>query len=210
MLPREIQVEHWPERTTYDLPMRPIGKFRWIGLVPILFGIAFLSMPVRGEISFLTRLLRGEAGPFDYFFALFLSLFLCAGLVPFGFGLLFLIGRTRLVALRDRFIVTEIAGPVRWRRSLHFKDIERLTVVATSSPQQPHTAGPEVLAKLGGLGAALRDGKRKFVLMGYPREWLEPFAQELSGHMSGHGAPVDIEHVEPKQTTADSLLRAKR
>jgi len=62
MLPREIQTEHWPDRTRYDLPRRPIGKLRWIGLVPIGFSVLFAQMPVRSLLSFAQRLAEGKGG----------------------------------------------------------------------------------------------------------------------------------------------------
>lgn len=47
MVPREIRTEHWPDKTSYHFPIRPIGKWRMIGSFPIGFGILSTRSPRR-------------------------------------------------------------------------------------------------------------------------------------------------------------------
>src|SRR5215469_3500023 len=110
MTPREIQTEHWPERTTYDFPLRPIGPLRFFGLVPMIFAVAWAWMPGQMAISAWRHALH--SGGVAWGMAVFTSLFALTAVVPFCLGLFVFAGRTRLVVSRDRFILTEIAGPV--------------------------------------------------------------------------------------------------
>lgn len=194
MLPREIKVEHWPERNTYDLPGRPIGKLRYLGLFLMGFAVLFAWMPGGHAVHLLRRAFTGDANPGDWIFGVFTSLFVLAALLPFGMGMFILCGRTRLVATRETLRVTEIAGPFRWSRKVKLTDIERLQVAAAVQKQSsaPTPAGP---GQLGALGAALRNGKKMPLLIAYPRDWLEPLAEELSGLMQLGGAPVTVENV---------------
>jgi hypothetical protein len=196
MLPREIQTEHWPEQTRYDLPRRPIGHLRWIGLVPIGFAVLFAQMPVRSMISFAQRLAEGKGGAPELVFAAFLSLFVLAALIPFGLGLFILAGRARVVVRNNRMIVTEIAGPFRHSRKLRFEDVDRLELRSGLSREEAPPPQVSSLARFGVLTAQLKDGKQRVVLMGYPSDWLEPLAEELTGLMQLKGAPVAVRKIQ--------------
>ena len=54
----------------------------------------------------------------------FLSVFVIAAMMPFGFQLFILAGRTRVTVGKDRIVTTEIAGPVRWSRKFPFNQID--------------------------------------------------------------------------------------
>lgn len=207
MLPREIQAEHWPDRNTYDLPGRPIGKVRYFGLLLVGFAVLFAWMPGRQVAHTLSRALSGSATPGDWIFGGFTSLFVIAALVPFSLGLFILCGRTRVVITREQLKLTEIAGPVRRSRRIPIRQIERLEVMAPKQvPGSPSvTASP--LAKLGALGAKLRDGKTKLLLLGYPGDWLQPLASELSDFMEQAGNTVGVETIE--KTLTEPLVPAE-
>ena len=197
MLPREIQVERWPERSTYDLPQRPIGKLRYLGLLLIGFAVLFASVPGGFAGRTLRRVFEGGADPGEWIFGVFTLVFIAAALMPFGMGMFVLCGRTRLVVTRERLKVTEIAFIFRWSRRVKLADIEGLQVAAAKGGSQ---AGPQALprlADLGALGASLRNQKKMLLLVGYPKDWLDPLADELSGIIQLKGSPVTVEHVEP-------------
>jgi hypothetical protein len=205
MLPREIQVERWPERSTYDLPLRPIGKLRYFGLLLIGFAALFASVPGGIAGHSLRRVLAGEAAPSDWIFGVFTLVFVAAALMPFGIGMFVLCGRERLVVTRERLKVTEIALIFRWSRRVKLADIEGLQVAAAKGGSQ---AGPQTLprlADLGALGASLRNQKKMLLLVGYPKDWLDPLAEELSGIIQLKGSAVPVEHVEP--TMAPGAVR---
>jgi len=200
MLPREITAEHWPERQTYDLPVRPIGRVRYIGLLLMAFAAAFASVPGGHVLRLLRRSLAGEAVPADWIFGVFTLVFVAAALVPFALGMFILCGRTRLVLTRDRLKVTEIAGPFRWSRRFRLVDIERLQLGAAAGQQPAGGAAPAGLARLTAVGAVLRNNKKALLLIGYPRDWLAPLTEELSGAIRLEGTPVTVEQVGPMRT----------
>jgi hypothetical protein len=204
MLPREIQAEHWPDRTTYDLPMRPIGALRFLGLLPMAFSVAFVWMPGHFLLGLFHQLGRDKAGFFLWIPIAFLCAFVIAGLVPFTIGLFMLIGRTRLVVTRERIIATEIAGPVRRSRKIKVADIERLEYGGARTEGQTANATPAWLKQIGGLTAILRNGKKSLLLIGYPRDWVEAMAEELSGSMQQVGTKVEINEVEPLTRNAET------
>jgi hypothetical protein len=207
MLPREIQAENWPDRATFKFPPRPIGALRYLGLAPIGFAVLFAWMPGTQVWRALSHLLQGQANTGDLIFGLFTLLFVFAALMPFSVGLFILMGRTRLVVTRDRLVATEIAGPFRWSRRLKVADIERLEVATGMGAKPQSTPPPLSLAKLGGMAAALRDGKHRILLLGYPRDWVEAMAEELSSRMRLHGSPVQIERKEVFAAVSKSAAR---
>jgi hypothetical protein len=197
MLPREIQTENWPDRSKYDLPIRPIGRLRWAGLVPMAFGLVFAAVPARIGSQALSRAFHhGGSGAFEWVTVAFLSIFLVAAMVPFGFGLFVLAGRVRLVATKDKLIITEIAGPLRRSRKLRLADIERFELAARAvEDQRAQGINLGALAQMGGLIAVMRNGPKRVVAIGYPREWLSALAGELSGDMAQHGETVPVREV---------------
>lgn len=209
MLPREIQTEHWPEQTRYDLPRRPLGHLRWIGLVPIGFGVLFAQMPVRSMISFAQRVAEGKGGAPELVFTVFLSLFVLAALIPFGLGLFILAGRARVVVRNNRMIITEIAGPFRHSRKLRFEEVDRLELRSGLSREEGPSSDVGSLGRFAVLTAQLKDGKQRVVLMGYPAEWLEALAEELSGLMQLKGAPVAVRRIEGQALGGEVVVEEK-
>jgi hypothetical protein len=195
MTPREIQTEYRPEHTTYDFPLRPIGAFRLIGLLPMAFAVFWAWMPSQQFLRSMRHASQAGGG-FEWFFVGFLSLFLLAALVPFCLGLFVLIGRTRLVVSRDYILVTDIAGPIRRSRKVRFGDIDRLELASRSGA--PAGASPVVdsLARLSGLSAVLKNGKKRLLLAAYPRDWVESVAEEVSGLMGQQGDAPAIAHLD--------------
>ena len=63
MVPREIRTEHWPDKTSYYFPIRPIGKWRMIGSFPIGFGILSTRSPGRQVVSAPVRLASQVLNP---------------------------------------------------------------------------------------------------------------------------------------------------
>src|SRR5215813_4683362 len=113
MLPREIQKENWPDRAKYDLPIRPIGALHWVGVVPIGFALLLVGIPGRFAWPLLQNALQGRGGAMAWIIVAFLSLFIAGATTPTFLGLCLLVGRVRLVATKEKLIVTEIAGPFR-------------------------------------------------------------------------------------------------
>lgn len=200
MLPREIQVEHWPDRAVYDLPIRPLGKLRLVGLLPMAFASLFLLLPGGFAVHTLRRAIAGPGNPVEWFMLIFLSVFCLGALYPFMIGVFVLCGRTRVVLAHGTLKVTEIAGLLRWSRKVRVQDIVRLEVAEARKSEAANVSTPEVmpLKGLGAVVAVLGRGKRKFVLLGYPTEWIQAVAEELSGSMQLEGRAVPVTLVQPQ------------
>ena len=61
--PREVRRRADGAGVVYELPVRPLGGRRWIGLGPIAFSLLFVSGPARGLIGTVQRLLRDDIQP---------------------------------------------------------------------------------------------------------------------------------------------------
>ena len=195
MLPREIRTENWPDRATYDLPMRPLGGARWVGLLPMAFGLLFVGMPAKFMWRSALGALQHNGNVLNWLPVAFLSVFVIAGMMPFCLGLFILAGRVRLVVTRERLIITQVAGPIRWSRKLQLTDITGLEVSKRSEQDGPLPQQVEGLARLGALVAGMKAGPKRLVALGYPLEWLRGLADELAQVMRRWGAAVPVEEV---------------
>ena len=197
MLPREIKVERGPEKSRFDLPTRNIGPLRFLGLVPMVFAVFFAWMPAGQMLRTIRELLAGDGSAFEWGIVVFLSVFVIAAMMPFGFGLFILAGRTRVTVLKDRIVTTEIAGPVRWSRKFRFDQIDRFEIGgAESSPES--TPGP--FRTMCGLTVYLKNDRKTPIAAGYPRDWLQLLAGEITRLMQRHGAAVAVQETHPIET----------
>lgn len=194
MLPPEIHTENSPDYSRFDLPVRPIGPIRFLGLVPMLFAVGFAWMPASQMLRMLREVLSEKGSGFEWIFIGFLSLFVFAALMPFGFGLLLLAGRTRITLKKDRMILTELAGPVRWSRKVKYEQIERLEI---GGAQASDGRSPALLNAMCGIVAIVKSGKKTPVAVGYPRELLEPLVAEISNTLRFRGAAVPVQESAP-------------
>jgi len=193
MLPREISVEHWPERTTFTLPVRPLGRWRLLGLIPMVLGVVFACVPVHLLGPVFHQAQPGQTGLFPWVFLAPLAVFVLFALTPVGIGLFLLVGQCRLVVTRDRVIATEFAGPIFWRRKVRAKDLLRIQVggAAPAAGRSP----PRAFLGIGMLAAVLQRGKLTVLAAGYPTEWMTALAGEISGLMKLQGITVPVTDV---------------
>jgi len=193
-LPSAIRVEAIRDDVNYALPVRPLGPLRWVGLFPIGFGLLFMWMPVSELFRLLSQILKKSPEVGDWFKGLFAVPFLVAGLIPFALGLFVIFGRCRVEWRQKRLSVLDYAGPVRWRRSLPKGRVRKFLVKAGGAKvnDKPVTSGP--LAELGALFAEFEEGRPRLVALGYPRDWLQGMAEDLSARvgstMSAGARPI--------------------
>ena len=202
-LPPEIRVERVRDDIAYALPVRPLGKLRWVGLALVAISIVFDAMPARELWSLFQTHAVGRSQPGDVIPVILLIPFLAAGLLPMIVGFAWMFGRCR-IEWRDRRLSTvEALGPLRWRRRLAGpKNVVRKLSVTMSDATvngQPVTTGP--FASLAALTMELESGKPRTVALGYPKEWLHALAADLSARI-GAAAPLAgaprVELVDPK------------
>jgi hypothetical protein len=195
----EIRVETAGNDVTYWLPVRPLGKIRWFGLLPVGFSVLWLSGVGRMFLSMVHQLMTSKNPGFEYFMVAFLLIFVVVGCFPAGLGLLLMFGRCRLSWRNGRLTVSDSVGPFGWRRRMPRTAIRRFSVKSgVASNGQTVTTGP--LASMAMLVAEFEKGKPRQVTMGYPREWLEAIATELSGYAARtQSTPPQVEVTDTRE-----------
>lgn len=194
---REIRREFAGGEARFDLPVRPLGWGRLFGALLIGFGLLFVWSPAGELWHALETWLHGQSAGMGVFFGLFSLPFLVAGSIPLAVGLLILFGRSRAEWRDGQLRAAEMLGPLRWTRRLPRKPIRKLEVSAATS--KSGTGVPREMAQFSGLMAEFADGSRKLVVLGYPKDWLLPLAQELRpfiGSGQSAAAAVSVEVVE--------------
>jgi hypothetical protein len=194
---REIRREFAGGEARFDLPVRPLGWGRLFGVLLIGFGLLFVWSPAGELWHALETWLHGQSAGMGVFFGLFSLPFLVAGSIPLAVGLLILFGRSRAEWRDGQLRAAEMLGPLRWTRRLPRKPIRKLEVSAATS--KSGTGVPREMAQFSGLMAEFADGSRKLVVLGYPKDWLLPLAQELRpfiGSGQSAAAAVSVEVVE--------------
>jgi hypothetical protein len=182
ILPAEIQITELPDGVRYLLPIRQVGPLRFIGLLPIAFGVVFCSMALYPMAQIVKAVLQ-PAGPgpqADASFAVLSVPFIVMGLVFIVLGLFLVADHTDIEIKDGRLRVIERAGPFYWTRSRPADRIRKMEISTTPVKvnDQPVTSGP--LADFGILMAECEGAKRFLVVFGYPRNWLKLLAAELA------------------------------
>jgi len=193
----EVRREYAGLDARFELPIRPLGGARIVGLALVGFGVFFAWSPAQGVWQTVRALLDGAPGETDAFLGLFQVPFLLAGGIPLVLGLLVLFGRCRVEWRDGRLRSAELLGPFWWTRRLPRRPLRGLRVMA--GPSGNDADGPRGLGRLAGLFAEFEGGPRRIVALGYPREWLLTLARELetlAGARGFAGAPVKVELVE--------------
>ncbi|MBI5683705.1 MAG: hypothetical protein HZC54_01360 [Verrucomicrobia bacterium] len=181
----------------YELPRRPLGPLRWLGLLPLGFGASFSLFAVGWMIvaSF-------GGGLFDIAFALFGLPFFLAGLAPMAIGLFTLIGRCE-IELRDGVLrTTERVGPIHRSRRQPADAIKRFDLRVAD----PATA-VNLFSNLATLQADCGKPMPCLLALGYPREWLQAVGDDLA-HRCNLAAAVRV--VTPGTVTVETIAEPAR
>jgi len=168
----------------FDLPMRPLGAARWIGVVPIAFGIVFVWSPAHWFADSIQHFLREGADVAEIGFALFGLLFVAAGLIPIALGAWFIAGRCQIGWSPERLRTTEILGPLRWTRRMPREPVHRLAVAAASS-NSSGAAPPKEFDGFAALMVEFMSGTKKLLAIGYPKPMLLQLAEQLRSYIGG-------------------------
>lgn len=171
----------------FDLPQRPLGVARWLGLIPLLFGLAFIAFPVFMILPDVIATLADDDGfdPFALVMGVFLVPFVLGGLVPVALGLTVLIGRNTVTVRDGRLWAVERVGLFRRSRSRPIDAIRRIEVV-TAKGKAVNTRGGDApsqmmnLAGLAGLGARCDGAKDMMLAWGYPKQTLLAIADAVA------------------------------
>jgi hypothetical protein len=183
-----IEVSNLPNGIVLKLPRRPLGGFRYAGLVPLGFGLLFSGFAVKWILGALETGFHQD-GSFAWpglFFALFGVPFFIAGLMPMGIGCFMIFGNTVIEWRNGILKTTERAGPFWWTHKCQSDGLERLLVTPSSNPKRGNLppAACKAPFKLAALSAEFKEGKPLALAVGYPAEWL----QTAASHLAARGA----------------------
>ena len=179
----EVVVEGFGNDVSYVLPRRPLGKLRWFGIIPVLFSAGFISVPFTAARSLFHSMTQGNP-PVVVFIMVAVAIgFVVAGAIPAGFGILLMLGRSRIDWRDGRLSVLDYAGQFANAWRMPRAPIVRLTVNIgpVMVNNKPVTSGP--LSDLGALVAEFEQGKPRMVAVGYPQSWLKEIGDDLAAHM---------------------------
>lgn len=179
-LPVEIQVLPAESGgTRYVFPRRDLGKYRWLGVFPILMGLFMAGFMVFWTVGFAGGFAE-SFGPSGWFAALLaLPGFLGAGTL-ISVGMLAGFGYAELVATEGEIVCWERCGLLRWKRRVAADVIQQFQV--QSSFQGTTNGQPRVyhLDTFALLMAQTTTGKPRWLVMGYPKAWLLAVAEDLA------------------------------
>lgn len=188
----------------FDLPVRPLGALRWVGVAIIGFGVLFAWSPAVDLWETTSR--WPERGPdgAQALFALFQLTFVLAGCVPVLLGTLILAGRCQIGWKPGELRSTECLGPLRWTRRMPREPIRSLAVIAPTS--RSSASAPRELTGFAVLMAVFANGTRNVLVLGYPKDLLLRLAEQLKGYVGsgvGSAASGDVEIVEESPRDED-------
>lgn len=190
----EIRREYGGGDARFNLPVRPLGRGKIIGLIFTGVGVAFMWNPARDVWRAVEKWRHESASWSDLISGMFDLPFLVGGGVALAIGLFILAGRCRVEWKSGQLRSTEIFGPLRWTRRLPRKAIRKLQVGAATS--ENGNSPPREHANFSGLMAEFADGSKKLIALGYPKDWLLALAQELRGYVGAEagaaGATVEV------------------
>lgn len=184
--PPRLEAHRLADGMRYELPRRPLGPLRWLGLVPVGFGLLFVMVPANMARGLIGDLL-GDGGPERFLgliFVAFVSLFIFAGLVPIALGLAVMFGRNAVV-VRDGVVrCIERVGPF-WRtRKPRLEGVTRLEVVSAvgkgigSEAADAETGNPK--RDLAGLRAHGSGDDNLLLAWGYPSALMHELADAIA------------------------------
>lgn len=196
-LPVEIVVtEGITAGTQYDFPARRLGRWRWLGLVPVGFGIGMMGFVAFWTVGFVGGL-RQVLGEWGWLAGLFAIPFIIGALSVIALGLAVLVGRSQLRVTDRHLIAVEKLGWLGWRRRIQRTAVARLKVFAgfsgTVNGEPREFIGSQQFSVL---VAELHNGKSQILVPGYPRDWLLALANQLASQLaidaesSGDGVTV--------------------
>lgn len=208
--PREVQRRADGAGVVYELPVRPLGALRWVGIFLCGFGLLFASGPFLSVLGHIVGRPNGgsTSATVDWVELVFVIPFILAGLVPLAIGCLIVFGRCRIECRNRRLQVTESAGPFGWTRRLPDAPVRRLLVAFGGNDPRAASAADRLPAGLSALVAYIDRPRPRLLAIGYPRPWLVAIARELSTLLNPLPGTAHAPAVDVQETTISQLANA--
>ena len=193
-LPPEIRVESSRQGPRYLLPPRETGPLNFGAIFVIGFGCLFGGFALVWIIAALGITQKDGFQIGGLFFALFGLPFLLAGLGVVALGVFAWCGRCEIEIQPGELITRERGGPFRWTRRIPIKDIRRFALVGNAVNINARPVRVGLMSDMGVLAVDLGEGKSRFVLLGYPRDWVGAMATRLTTDLAAQTgqAPLAI------------------
>ena len=193
-LPPEIRVESSRQGPRYLLPPRETGPLNFGAIFVIGFGCLFGGFALVWIIAALGITQKDGFQIGGLFFALFGLPFLLAGLGVVALGVFAWCGRSEIEIQPGELITRERGGPFRWTRRIPIKDIRRFALVGNAVNINARPVRVGLMSDMGVLAVDLGEGKSRFVLLGYPRDWVGAMATRLTTDLAAQTgqAPLAI------------------
>ena len=193
-LPPEIRVESSRQGPRDLLPPRETGPLNFGAIFVIGFGCLFGGFALVWIIAALGITQKDGFQIGGLFFALFGLPFLLAGLGVVALGVFAWCGRSEIEIQPGELITRERGGPFRWTRRIPIKDIRRFALVGNAVNINARPVRVGLMSDMGVLAVDLGEGKSRFVLLGYPRDWVGAMATRLTTDLAAQTgqAPLAI------------------
>jgi hypothetical protein len=203
-----IDVAESDDGVRYQLPFRPLGRYRLLRLVLMLFGVLIATTPPIFLLVFGPGAARQGLTPTEYaiFSFLFVIIHLMAGLVLIAFVLAVMFGRTRIEMTTTQLISFEEVGDWRLTTSRRpLQQLQRFKVARmwASRNGKPITEGP--LANLAFLSAGFLSAKSLPMAPGYPGSWLRLIAEDIVRRRLQSATVIDPEAEPSKVQVVDEV-----
>jgi len=181
-LPTAFKIDELFDGVRYCLPPRELGALRFLGLVPIVFGVGVAAF----ALSFAATAAGhpfDQNGDFNWFFLFFLAFtlpFVYASLKTIKIGLFVFGGHSEIEMRAGELRAIDRFGPLRWVRKRPLESVAsfRVTSAPDTSASNSRLAG--VLTGLAGILVECDSAKQMAMAVAYPQQWLLPLANDLA------------------------------
>jgi hypothetical protein len=203
-----IEVIESDDAVRYQLPLRPLGKYRPFGLILIAFGLVLALAPTWG-LSGVARGIFGNQGNAAILFTILMLLFdvpfLLAGFALIAFGFVLVAGRSVIEITATQLISFESVGSLGWRRRRPLEGLRKFKVegMAVKRNDKPVTEGP--LSDLAALRGEFKNAKSILLAPGYPRSWLRLVAEDIARRRPETDDVLDPEAESTKVQVVDEV-----
>ena len=206
-LPPEITVETLEDGYRYTLPTRDLGKWRYVGLAPLLFGLGFMGFAVFWGVM-ASGIWEGLGKGFQFdaihgfrlLFACFCLPFIFVGFKVVRIGLLLLRPNHEVITLRKGWLkVDQVGGWLHYGVRIKAEDIARIEIApANLQGDEIPGLGMAGLAGMRHVRIIGNKGKAFSLGMGYPKAWGLLLAEDITHRLQlAQTHPILMTPLEP-------------